>query len=105
MEMAGIVNPCLAARSSRFGSHRCSVYPQPRDSPTSTERGNGSCSGRERFRGPPTRLERVSTSLLEQRRQFQVGTLRRRGEVEVQFLFVGVADEVPVRLEAPAVAV
>ena len=44
-------------------------------------------------------------SVLEQRRQFRLGPLRRRGEVEVQPLLLGVADEVPVRVEAPAVAV
>jgi len=44
-------------------------------------------------------------SWLEQRRQLPVGSLRRRGEVEVQPLLLGVADEVPVRVETLAVAV
>jgi len=47
----------------------------------------------------PNRLSR-----LEQRRQLPVGALWRRGEVEVQPLLLGVADEVPVVGEAAAIA-
>jgi hypothetical protein len=39
------------------------------------------------------------------RRQLLLRPLRRRGEVEVESLLLGVADEVPVRVETPAVAV
>ena len=48
---------------------------------------------------------RSAGSLHEQRRQLPPGPLRRRGEVEVEPLLLGVADEVPVRVETPAVAV
>jgi hypothetical protein len=46
-----------------------------------------------------------SGSLHDQRRPFSLGTLRRRGEVEVQPLLLGAADEVPVRGEPLAAAV
>ena len=44
-------------------------------------------------------------SLLKQLRQLRLRPHRRRGEVEAQVPVLGVADEVPVRGEMPAVAV
>src|SRR5262249_48632670 len=55
-------------------------------------------------RGTVSRLA-FTHSFNEKQRQLPLGPLRRRGEVEVEPLLLGIADEVPVRAKAPAVAV
>src|SRR5262249_23568828 len=64
-----------------------------------------SSQGAQRQDGPAGGHQESSCECLSAERLSPVGPLRRRGEVEVQLLLLGEADELPVVAEGAAVAV